>query len=109
RIIIPDAGRVGVARSLGVDHILGGGGAAAETWIANTDADSCVPPDWLTRMVREAEAGAHPVLGTVSPSDGLNPLVRRRWSERHQLTDRHPHIHGANFGIRGDVYKALGG
>jgi hypothetical protein len=29
------------------------------------------------------------------------------WS-RHHLRDGHPHVHGANLGIRGDTYLALG-
>ena len=32
-----------------------------------------------------------------------------RLAGRHQLRDGHPHVHGANLGIRGDAYLALGG
>jgi hypothetical protein len=35
--------------------------------------------------------------------------VRRDWLGRHQLRDGHPHVHGANLGVRGDAYLALGG
>jgi len=60
-------------------------------------------------MIHEADLGADVVLGTVLPADGLTPFRRRVWRERHILEDGHPHVHGANFGIRADVYRALGG
>ena len=107
--ITSDAGRVGSARALGVEHAMAGIDSPAQAWIANTDADSRVPHDWITGMVREADRGAHVVLGTVLPAEGLSPLRSRLWRERHDLGDGHPHVHGANFGIRADVYGALGG
>ena len=45
--------------------------AADRLWLASTDADSRVPPNWLTGMVELAEAGADFVLGTVRPSETL--------------------------------------
>jgi glycosyltransferase involved in cell wall biosynthesis len=103
-------GRVGAARALGVRHLLARcTSALSDTWIANTDSDSQVPTHWLTHMVHEADRGAHLVLGTVLPADGLSPLAHRRWLDHHKTGDGHGHIHGANFGIRADVYQALGG
>jgi cellulose synthase/poly-beta-1,6-N-acetylglucosamine synthase-like glycosyltransferase len=107
--ITSDAGRVGSARALGVEHVLAGIDTLAEAWVANTDADSRVPADWITRMVHEADRGAQVVLGTVLPADGLSPFRRRLWGERHDLEDGHRHVHGANFGIRADTYRRLGG
>jgi hypothetical protein len=78
-------------------------------WLASTDADSEVPASWLTGMIRHARQGAHLVLGTVLPGAELSPGVRAAWLARHHLRDGHPHVHGANFGIRGDAYLALGG
>jgi hypothetical protein len=60
-------------------------------------------------MLAHAERGAHLVLGTVTPDDGLDPHRRRAWLTRHHLRNGHPHVHGANFGIRADTYQALGG
>jgi hypothetical protein len=103
-------GRVGAARALGVRHLLARSTTAlTDTWIANTDADSRVPPHWLTHMVSEADRGAHLVLGTVLPGDGLSPPAHRRWLDHHKMGDDHGHVHGANFGIRADVYQSLGG
>jgi hypothetical protein len=78
-------------------------------WLANTDADSEVPVNRQPSMVTEARLGAHVVLGTVTPCPGLGQAARAEWASRHHLRDGHPHVHGANFGIRGDAYLALGG
>jgi hypothetical protein len=48
------------------------------------------------------------VLGTVLPDD-LPSSVLDRWLQRHRLVEGHPHIHGANLGIRADTYLAIGG
>jgi glycosyltransferase involved in cell wall biosynthesis len=103
------AGSVGAARRAGAQAALATGDCADELWLAGTDADSEVPAGWLTHMVAEGCRGAHLVLGTVLPGPGLRTAVRAQWRSRHHLTDGHPHVHGANFGIRGDAYLALGG
>lgn len=103
------AGSVGTARQAGTSTALAGAGPLSELWLANTDADCEVPGTWLTSMVTEARLGAHVVLGTVTPGPGLGPAARSEWASRHHLRDGHPHVHGANFGIRGDTYLALGG
>ena len=103
-------GRVGCARAFGVRQLLDTCPTpASQLWLANTDADSQVPADWLTGMLSYAEAGTHLVLGTVSPDDHLGAGERRAWLSRHRLRAGHPHVHGANFGIRADTYLALGG
>jgi hypothetical protein len=33
----------------------------------------------------------------------------RAWNRRHRYGEGHPHIHGANLGVRADVYHLLGG
>jgi hypothetical protein len=60
-------------------------------------------------MLDKADRGAHVVLGTVRPGAGLSHTSTAEWHGGHVLTDGHPHVHGANFGIRGDVYLALDG
>jgi cellulose synthase/poly-beta-1,6-N-acetylglucosamine synthase-like glycosyltransferase len=82
---------------------------ADELWLANTDADSRVPPTWLTHLLAEARAGAEITLGTVQPAVGVPPSIEARWLARHHLRDGHPHVHGANLAVRGDVHAALGG
>ncbi|MET1021947.1 MAG: glycosyltransferase family 2 protein [Arthrobacter sp.] len=83
---------------------------AGRTWLANTDADSQVPENWLVRQLEFAEAGADAVLGSVEPDpDGMDPELRRKWLERHPFEEDHPHIYGANFGVRASAYLAAGG
>ncbi len=104
------AGRVGTTRAIGARLALAKTGSRPdETWIANTDADSQVPINWITAMVGEADHGAHLVLGTVIPGDDTSPAARRRWMAHHHLVEGHPYIHGANFSIRADAYRSLGG
>jgi len=103
------AGSVGTARRAGASAALAGAGPPGELWLANTDADCEVPVNWLTSMVTEARLATHVVLGTVMPGPGLGPPARAEWGRRHHLRDGHPHVHGANFGIRGDAYVKVGG
>ena len=107
--VVSSARCVGVARRLGASYALGLARPAREVWLANTDADCRVPADWLTRMVDEARHGAQLVLGTVRPAPGLPHAVERAWTAAHQVRDGHPHVHGANLGVAGDTYLALGG
>jgi glycosyltransferase involved in cell wall biosynthesis len=107
--VLVSAGRVGAARHAGARAAIGSAPPARELWLANTDADCAVPRDWLSFMVAEARRDAQVVLGTVLPGPGLPTAVRVAWLSRHHLRDNHPHIHGANFGIRADAYMALGG
>jgi cellulose synthase/poly-beta-1,6-N-acetylglucosamine synthase-like glycosyltransferase len=101
---------VGAARRAGTQAALSRrAGPACELWLASTDADSAVPAGWLTAMVAAAGRGADLVLGTVLPGPDLSPAVRAQWLARHHLRDGHPHVHGANLGIRADAYLALGG
>jgi glycosyltransferase involved in cell wall biosynthesis len=102
---------VGAARAAGARHMLGQ--PTVETsrmWLANTDADSEVPLDWLSVMCRMADDGADVVLGNAIPQPRhLSPVLEHAWFARHQLGDGHRHVHGANIGIRADAYLSLGG
>ncbi|HZZ98078.1 MAG TPA: glycosyltransferase [Jatrophihabitantaceae bacterium] len=107
--VVISARRVGAARRAGADHVLRTATRAQTMWLANTDADSQVPADWLAGMVELADQGADLVLGTVRPDDGLSNSTLTAWYDGHVLADGHPHIHGANLGVRGSVYEAVGG
>ena len=83
---------------------------AARIWFANTDADSTVPENWLTRQVELADLGADAILGSVEPDpNDVDPAVLARWLELHPFREDHPHIYGANFGVRGSAYLTVGG
>ncbi len=86
------------------------GDGPATTWLATTDADSAVPEHWLVRQVELANAGADAILGSVEPDpDDVDPAVLRRWLDLHPFREDHPHIYGANLGIRASAYLAAGG
>ena len=71
---------VGMSRAFGVRAALARIGTQRErVWIANTDADSSVPADWLLRQVELANAGYDAILGSVVPEpDEYPPQLQRR-------------------------------
>jgi cellulose synthase/poly-beta-1,6-N-acetylglucosamine synthase-like glycosyltransferase len=88
-------------------------GAPEARWIATTDADTVVPADWLETHCRWAAHGADAVAGLVRV-DPLDPLPRtvRRMIEREldaHASSPHPHVFGANIGMRAAWWYAVGG
>jgi glycosyltransferase involved in cell wall biosynthesis len=104
-------GRVGAARSVAVRQGLGlSSELPARTWIVNTDADSRVPQDWLTHQLWLADLGADVVCGLVDPDPAeCGPTRYAAWLAAYLRMDGHPHVHGANLGVRGDCYLDCGG
>lgn len=99
-----DAMNVGHARARGAQHML----AAGARWLAFTDADTLVAPDWLTAQLAQC---ADAVCGTVDIDD-WREHPRHVWEKfRLEYCDRdgHGHIHGANFGISAEAYLRCGG
>lgn len=98
---------VGAARAAGVDDADGG----ADVWLAHTDADTIVGAEWLRRQLAHADAGADAVAGTIHVRDwshrpdGVRDLHDRAYTH----ADGHGHVHGANLGVRGSAYTAVGG
>jgi len=108
-LVRSDTGAVGAARRAGVRSVLHErADFTGNTWIASTDADSAVPANWLTSQLAFARNGVHLVLGTVEPDEGLSAGARDRWVAEHRLVEGHPHVHGANLGVRADRYLAAG-
>jgi len=77
-------------------------------WLANTDADSVVPRNWLLHQVELADGGADVVIGIVQPV-GLDEDRRLAWEATHRGGQALGHVHGANLGIRASTYLAAGG
>lgn len=103
---------VGAARRAGVAHATADVPAHRRHghWIASTDADCVVGPEWLANHVRLADAGADLVTGTVEPLRGdLDDHTARRWWASHEVREGHPHVHGANLGVRLSAYDDAGG
>ena len=82
-------------------------------WLMSTDADSRVPVDWVAVHLEAAEDGATAVAGivTVDSFDGHPSLTAARFAATYEIRPdgTHPHIHGANLGVRADAYLAAGG
>lgn len=110
-VMTVDFRNVGMSRRAGAEGLgLTAGVPAARAWLANTDADSLVPRNWLVRQVELAAAGADVVLGSVEPdSDGMHHALIARWHARHVLAEHHSHVFGANLGVRGSSYLKAGG
>jgi GT2 family glycosyltransferase len=105
------AHNVGRARAAGASVLLSRPGV---TWVATTDADSVVPPDWLAAQLDAREAGADAWAGTVEVADwsGLPAPVRARYRAAYAdraAGDRHRHVHGASLGVAAHAYRAVGG
>ncbi len=98
------ARNVGVARASGATHLLGLGAR----WLAFTDADSRVAPDWL---VAQLALDVDAVCGTVAVDDwhGRPASVLARWRHTYRDEDGHRHVHGANLGVAARAYRRAGG
>lgn len=73
-IVIEVAARnVGAARAAGVRDLLHRG----VSWVATTDADTLVPPGWITDQLRYAARGWDAIAGTVTVADWSDHPPRR--------------------------------
>ena len=85
----------------------------ARFWLANTDADSEVPADWLVQHLRLAEQGVTAIAGIVQlgevPAHAQQLAARWRAGYELRADGSHPHVHGANIGVRADAYLDAGG
>ena len=121
-VLRSDAGAVGGARALGVQLALKRypgrqfshtGSMLDRCWLANTDADCLVPEDWLLLQLAAADSGFAAVAGIVDVDsfEEHESQVEQLFRLTYRLHEdgTHPHVHGANFGIRADVYCGAGG
>lgn len=108
------AGNVGVARGLAAQEALRRfPGDPARCWLANTDADCAVPKTWLLDQLHIARQGYAAVAGIVDVDCFAEhlPVVEALFRQTYQIhaDGTHPHVHGANLGVRADSYLATGG
>jgi len=113
-VLAVEIGNAGGARAAGVRAYLASRGRAlASTWLASTDADTVVPETWIDHQLGLARLGVAGVAGIVAVDSFTDhpPHVPARWAALYDgpLDDSHPHIHGANLGLRADAYLAVGG
>jgi cellulose synthase/poly-beta-1,6-N-acetylglucosamine synthase-like glycosyltransferase len=88
----------GTARRLGVEAVLEHfrGVDARAIWLANTDADTSVPVDWIDIQLAFA--------------DGCGKAREIYNTTYHTQSDgTHTHVHGANIAVRADAYLDVGG
>jgi glycosyltransferase involved in cell wall biosynthesis len=106
----------GAARSLGADRVLthfGGRHPERRVWLANTDADSCVPPHWIAQQLTLATNGVHAIAGVVDIDTfadfdaGMKERFDRSYGQGKE--GKHPHVQAANFGVCGSAYAKVGG
>jgi len=136
-VLVPDStsSTVGDVRALGVRAVLDllpgqpgrptgsahGTGSSRDVWILNTDADSIVPPTWVTDVLGNAAGGHQAVIGMaqlpaptraapVAKQGNSASAAAYRQIVRSGLHGRsHEHVYGANLAVRADAYAAVGG
>lgn len=102
-----EAHNVGRARATGARHLL----QHQARWLAFTDADSCVAPDWL---VVQLSLAADVVCGTVEVDSWAAHGLQAQAAQQHFETtyrdqEGHRHVHGANLGVSAVCYLQAGG
>lgn len=113
QVLETDVKSAGSARRLGVDAALAhfGDKDLKQIWLANTDADTLVSPDWIAVQLRLANAGIAAVAGIVKLKEG-GTLAAHELYRATYLTSpdgTHGHVHGANLALRADAYVDAGG
>lgn len=98
---------VGAARAAGAELLL----SAGARWLAFTDADTLVAPDWLVaQLALQADA----VCGSIGVDDWTphgehGEFLRQHFARTYTDADGHRHIHGANLGVSAAAYLRAGG
>jgi cellulose synthase/poly-beta-1,6-N-acetylglucosamine synthase-like glycosyltransferase len=113
-VIECSVGTVGQARAIGVEAVSMRFQQIAQerVWIANTDADTTVPVDWIARQLPLADKGWAAIAGIVRVDsiDGEGHGAIDALFADYAIDDdgSHPHVHGANLGVRADAYASVG-
>jgi cellulose synthase/poly-beta-1,6-N-acetylglucosamine synthase-like glycosyltransferase len=113
-VVATNVAIVGSARSLAAETALSRySGPLSRCWLANTDADCRVPRTWLIDQLAVAVRDIEAVAGTVNVDSfqeyrpGMDLLFRDSYLIHPDGS--HPHVHGANLGVRADAYLRAGG
>jgi hypothetical protein len=96
----------------GLNSLLAAGLSPTEIWIATTDADTTVGPEWLLQHLQYADAGLDAVAGVVDlrRDADLTTVTEAIFGDMYKLESHgHSHVHGANLGVRADAYEVAGG
>jgi cellulose synthase/poly-beta-1,6-N-acetylglucosamine synthase-like glycosyltransferase len=121
RRVLGDAGEVlvcgamsaGTARRMGVEAVLGSfrRRPPSQIWLANTDADTTVPLDWLATQLEFADSGLAGIAGIVRLPENGGADVHEAFCKAYRVSadGTHAHVHGANLSVRADAYLDAGG
>lgn len=101
---------VGSARRWGAEVAASVVTDPVRTWLASTDADSVVPPDWLQRHLAHADRGVDALAGVVRLGEQAEPGLATAFRAHYggASSGPHPHLHAANLGIRLTTLQAAG-
>jgi glycosyltransferase involved in cell wall biosynthesis len=113
-VLETNSGFVGSARAVAATAAIERySGPLNRCWMANTDADCEVPADWLVSHLDVAKRGFKAVAGIIDVDSFLEhpPWVEERFRLTYLIhpDGSHPHVHGANLGVRADAYLDVGG
>ncbi len=99
-----EARNVGVARATGASALI----AKGARWLAFTDADSAVTPDWLARQLETSDDA---VCGIVCVDDwgDYSQEARATYEATYVDAEQHRHVHGASLGVSSTAYLRAGG
>jgi len=103
-LITVEARNVGIARAAGAKLAL----SLGARWLAFTDADTVVAPDWLhVQMSLRSDA----VCGTIGVTDwgAYGERMGHHFDATYTDADGHQHVHGANLGVSAQAYRLAGG
>ena len=110
-LVTTQSASVGVARRIGCTVLLRRwrDRNPRHLWLATTDADSEVPPDWLAVQMRRHDEGYDLWAGRVAVVDSSSRPIgtAREWSLRYDI-ETAP-IHGASLGCNQGRYLEVGG
>ncbi|GAA5630112.1 hypothetical protein Acal02_00709 [Acinetobacter calcoaceticus] len=96
---------VGKARDLGIRHLIQQG----VTWVACTDADTIVDPDWLLCQMHHQPTDAICGIVVLDNINHLSAPQQQKYLAHYQDSMGHQHIHGANLSFSVDAYLQAGG
>jgi glycosyltransferase involved in cell wall biosynthesis len=113
-VISTQSGIVGRSRARAARTALGRyRGPLSRCWLANTDADSSVPANWISDQLNLASENVEAIAGTVDVDsfEEHSSVVAERFRSSYLMRPdgSHPHVHGANLGVRADAYLLAGG
>ncbi|RQO53168.1 glycosyl transferase [Variovorax sp. KBW07] len=105
--LVLDARNVGIARARGAELLI----EAGARWLAFTDADTVVSPDWLVRqLAEEADVVCGPVAVADWSAHGADSQrMQAHFARTYVDADGHRHVHGANLGVATQAYRRAGG